>query len=122
MASLFNMLDLFSGGAMSNFSILSFGVYPYITASIIMQLLQPIIPQLEALAKEGDAGKQKMNLYMHLLTIPLAALQAYTQAILFSNQGVFTNIRFGIGNDTLVTIAIVASMTAGRCWPCGWAS
>jgi preprotein translocase subunit SecY len=111
--SLFNMLDLFSGGAMSNFSILSFGVYPYITASIIMQLLQPIIPQLEALAKEGDAGKQKMNLYMHLLTIPLAALQAYTQAILFSNQGVFTNIRFGIGNDTLVTIAIVASMTAG---------
>ena len=50
--TLFNMLDLFSGGAMSQFSILSFGVYPYITASIIMQLLQPIIPQLEALAKE----------------------------------------------------------------------
>jgi preprotein translocase subunit SecY len=104
---------LFSGGAMSNFSILSMGVYPYITASIIMQLLQPIIPQLEALAKEGDQGKQKMNLYMHLLTIPLAALQAYSQGVLFSNQGVFSGVRFGIGNDTLQTFAIVISMTAG---------
>jgi len=111
--TLFNMLDLFSGGAMSTFSILSFGVYPYITASIIMQLLQPIIPQLDALAKEGDAGKQKMNLYTHLLTIPMAALQAYAQGVLFTNQGVFTSIRFGIGNDTLPTIAILFSMTAG---------
>jgi preprotein translocase subunit SecY len=111
--TLFNMLDLFSGGAMANFSILSMGVYPYITAQIIMQLLQPIIPQLEALAKEGDAGRQKMNLYMHLLTIPLAALQAYSQGVLFNNQGVFTNLRFGLGNDTLGTLAIVISMTAG---------
>jgi preprotein translocase subunit SecY len=111
--TLFNMLDLFSGGAMSQFSILSFGVYPYITASIIMQLLQPIIPQLEALAKEGDQGKQKMNLYTHILTIPLAALQAYAQGVLFSNQGVFTSIRFGFGNDTLATLAILFSMTAG---------
>lgn len=111
--TLFNMLDLFSGGAMSQFSILSFGVYPYITASIIMQLLQPIIPQLEALAKEGDQGKQKMNLYTHILTIPLAALQAYAQGVLLSNQGVFTNVRFGLGNDTLITLAILFSMTAG---------
>jgi preprotein translocase subunit SecY len=111
--TLFNMLDLFSGGAMANFSILSMGVYPYITAQIIMQLLQPIIPQLEALAKEGDAGRQKMNLYMHLLTIPLAALQAFSQGVLFNNQGVFSNVRFGLGGDTLATIAIVISMTAG---------
>lgn len=111
--TLFSMLDLFSGGAMSNFSILSMGVYPYITASIIMQLLQPIIPQLEALAKEGEQGKQKMNLYMHLLTIPLAALQAYSQGVLFSNQGVFSGFRFGFGNDTLQTLALVISMTAG---------
>ncbi len=111
--SLFNMLDLFSGGAMSNFSILSFGVYPYITASIILQLLAPIIPQLGALLKEGDQGKQRMNLYTHILTIPLAALQAYSQGVLFSNQGVFTNLRFGFGNDTLATVGIIFSMTAG---------
>jgi preprotein translocase subunit SecY len=111
--SLFNMLDLFSGGAMSNFSILSFGVYPYITASIILQLLAPIIPQLDALLKEGDQGKQRMNLYTHLLTIPLAMLQAYSQGVLFSNQGVFTNLRFGLGGDTLATVAILFSMTAG---------
>ena len=111
--TLFNMLDLFSGGAMANFSILSMGVYPYITATIIMQLLLPIIPQLEALSKEGEQGRQRINLYSHIMTIPLAALQAYTQGVLFNNQGVFSNVRFGIGNDTLITIAIVFSMTAG---------
>jgi preprotein translocase subunit SecY len=111
--TLFNMLDLFSGGAMANFSILSMGVYPYITSTIIMQLLVPIIPQLEALSKEGEQGRQKINLISHIMTVPLAALQAYTQGVLFSNQGVFSNIRFGIGNDTLATVAIVISMTAG---------
>lgn len=111
--TLFNMLDLFSGGAMSNFSILSMGVYPYITSTIIMQLLVPIIPQLEALSKEGEQGRQKITLYSHFMTIPLAALQAYSQGVLFNNQGVFTGVRFGLGNDTLQTVAIILSMTAG---------
>ena len=111
--TLFNMLDLFSGGAMSNYSILSFGVYPYITAQIIIQLLIPIIPQLEALAKEGDQGRQKINLYTHVLTIPLAMLEAYAQGVLFQNQGVFKGAFFGFGNDTLLTFSIIISMTAG---------
>jgi preprotein translocase subunit SecY len=111
--TLFNMLDLFSGGAMSQYSILSFGVYPYITATIIMQLLLPIVPALEALSKEGEQGRQRINLYSYILTVPLAILQAYAQGVLFYNQGVFKSIQFGIGSDTLITIAIVLSMTAG---------
>ena len=62
---------------MSNFSVMAMGVYPFITAQIVLQLLQPIIPALERLSKEGEAGRQKMNLYTHLLTIPLAFLQAF---------------------------------------------
>src|SRR3990172_6837601 len=69
---LLGMLDLFSGSAMRNLSIASMGVYPYITASIMMQLLIPIIPQLEALSKEGEAGRNKINQYTHWLTVPLA--------------------------------------------------
>ena len=61
--ALLGMLNLLSGGALQNFSVMAMGVYPYITASIILQLLMPIIPQLEALGKEGDAGRQKLNQY-----------------------------------------------------------
>src|SRR5512137_1347514 len=58
---LLGMLDMFSGGAMSSFSVMAMGVYPYITASIIIQLLQPLIPALEELSKEGEAGQNKLN-------------------------------------------------------------
>jgi len=75
--ALLGMLNLLSGGALQNFSVMAMGVYPYITASIIIQLLQPIIPQLAALMKEGDAGRKKLNQYTVYLTIPLAALQAF---------------------------------------------
>jgi preprotein translocase subunit SecY len=64
------MLNLLSGGALQNFSVMAMGVYPYITASIIIQLLQPIIPQLAALMKEGDTGRKKLNQYTIYLTIP----------------------------------------------------
>ncbi|MGC8786269.1 MAG: preprotein translocase subunit SecY, partial [Anaerolineae bacterium] len=57
---LLGLLDMFSGGAMSNFSVMAMGVYPYITASIILQLLQPLIPALEELSKEGEAGRNKL--------------------------------------------------------------
>ncbi len=57
------MLNLLSGGALSNFSVMAMGVYPYITASIIIQLLQPIVPALAALQKEGEAGRNKLNQY-----------------------------------------------------------
>lgn len=72
-------LDLLSGGAVRNFSVMAMGVYPYITASIIIQLLTPIIPQLQELASEGETGRNKMNRYTYYLTVPLALLQAIGQ-------------------------------------------
>ena len=85
---LFGMLDLFSGGAMTNFSVVALGVYPYITASIIMQLLVPVIPRLQAISQEGELGSQKINRITHLLIIPLAALQGYAMLALLRAQGV----------------------------------
>src|ERR687885_2512391 len=70
-------LDLFSGGALASFSIASMGVYPYITSSIIMQLMVPVIPRLTELSKEGESGRNQINQYTFWLTVPLAALQAY---------------------------------------------
>ncbi len=74
---LLGMWDLFSGGGLSNFSVIMLGVGPYITASIIIQLLTMIIPSLEALSKEGEQGQKKINAYTKYLTIPLAIMQAY---------------------------------------------
>jgi preprotein translocase subunit SecY len=89
---LLGMFDLFSGGAMTRFSIATLGVYPYITASIIMQLLVPVIPRLQAISQEGELGQQRINRITHLLTIPMAALQGYGVLILLraSNADVFT--------------------------------
>jgi len=88
--ALVGMLDLFSGGAMRNVSIAAMGVYPYITASIIMQLLQPVIPRLRELSQQGEAGHRKVNQITHLLTVPLAALQGYAQLALLQSQGILT--------------------------------
>ena len=104
---LLGMLDIFSGGAMRNFSIVAMGVYPYITASIIMQLLVPIIPRLQALSQEGEAGRNKINLYTHWLTVPLAALQGYAQLVLLSREDAVTQ------TGALPTAAIIFSLTAG---------
>ncbi|OQX71776.1 preprotein translocase subunit SecY, partial [Candidatus Parcubacteria bacterium 4484_255] len=71
------MLNILSGGAMSNFSIVAMGIAPYITASIIMQLLTMIVPKLEELSKEGSSGRQKINQYSRFLTVPLALVQSY---------------------------------------------
>jgi len=110
---LIGMLDLFSGGAMSSFSIAAMGVYPYITASIIMQLLIPMVPALQELSKEGEAGRNKINQYIHWVTVPLAALQALgTGSLLASNQlGVIQ--RFNLFAYPLSTLSIILSMTAG---------
>ena len=77
------MLNILSGGAMTNFSLVAMGVAPYITASIIMQLLTMIVPRLEELSKEGASGYQKINQYSRLLTVPLAVLQSYGMIMLF---------------------------------------
>lgn len=109
------LLDLLSGGAVANFSVLAMGVYPYITASIILQLLIPIIPQLEELSKEGEAGRNKINQYTYYLTIPLAALQAIGQARLFIAQlGPTILPNFGFtGENLLPTITMILAMVGG---------
>lgn len=81
------VLNLFSGSTLTNFSIVALGVYPYITASIVMQLLTPVIPRLTELSKEGNLGRAKINQYTHWLTVPLALLQAYGHAVLMSSAG-----------------------------------
>jgi preprotein translocase subunit SecY len=111
-SGLLSMLDMFSGGAMKNFSIVALGVYPYITASIIMQLLVPVIPKLQALAKEGDSGREKINLYTHWLTVPLAALQGWGQVALMQQQESQLGIDL-IPGGALSTITIIIAMTAG---------
>ncbi|HXZ29785.1 MAG TPA: preprotein translocase subunit SecY [Dehalococcoidia bacterium] len=85
---LFGMLDLFTGGAMEKFSVATLGVYPYITASIIMQLLVPVIPSLQAISQEGELGQQRINRITHIATIPLAGLQSYAMIALLRSQGV----------------------------------
>jgi len=111
---LLGLLNLFSGGAMSSFSIVAMGVYPYITATIIFQLLIPIIPQLEALSKEGESGRAKLNQYMHWATVPLAALQAFGTVQLINNSGAGTIIQFfDMGLYPVETFTIVISMVAG---------
>ncbi len=117
-AGLANLLNLFSGGALSTFSVVALGVYPYITASIIMQLLQPLIPSLEALAKEGEQGRRQLNQYTHWLTIPLAALQGIGQAMTMAQLGVlpgFTplNLLRPTSTQFFSTWALIATLTAG---------
>lgn len=104
---LLGMLDLFSGGAMRNFSVAAMGVYPYITSSIIMQLLVPVIPGLRALSQEGDAGRRRINQYTHWLTVPLAGLQGYAQLALLRSQGIVSPA------GALPTVAIIVSLAAG---------
>ena len=84
---LLGLLNIFSGGALENFSVVMLGVGPYITASIIFQLLTMIIPRLEALQKEGERGAQKINQWTRLLTVPLAGLQGYATITLLRQQG-----------------------------------
>src|SRR5947209_13506868 len=100
--NLLQMLNIFSGGSLQTFSIVAMGVYPYITASIVMQLLVPIIPRFEEMSKEGESGRNRINQYTRLLTVPLALIQAYGQMLALnnfqSNVQVFTN--FGLLNGT----------------------
>jgi preprotein translocase subunit SecY len=111
---LLGLLDLLSGGAMAQFSVMAMGVYPYITATIVMQLLTPIIPALQNLQEEGEQGRNKLNQYAWYLTVPLAALNAYGQAVIMTQMsGQPILAEFGFRDAPLTTLAIVASMTAG---------
>ena len=104
---LLGLLDIFSGGTLSNFSILAIGLGPYIYASIVMQLLTIVYPKLEALQKEGDYGRQKINQYTRYLTIPLAIVQSLGMYALLRNQQIIANLA------PLEIFSFVATMTAG---------
>ena len=105
--ALLGMLDMFSGGAMRQFSIAAMGVYPYITASIIMMLLVPVIPRLQALSREGESGRNKINLITHWLVVPLASVQGYGQIIYLQREGVLSSA------EPLAMATMVLSMVAG---------
>lgn len=104
---LLGLLDIFSGGTLANFSIISLGLNPYINASIVIQLLTMVIPSLEALSKEGEYGKQKINQYTRYLTIPLAIVQSIGMFTLLKNQGVITDI------SPVSMLTIIITMVAG---------
>lgn len=84
----FGFLNMFSGGTMSSFSIILMGVGPYITSSIIFQLLGMIFPSIEEMQRESEAGRQKINQYTRIATIPLAIIQAYAMLVVLKNEGV----------------------------------
>jgi len=105
---LFGMFDLFSGGAMTRFSVATLGVYPYITASIIMQLLVPVIPRLQAISQEGELGQQRINRITHIAAIPLAGLQGLAVIALLGSQGVTV-----AALDPLTRATIIITMIAG---------
>jgi len=104
---LLSLLDVFSGGTLANFSIMALGLNPYINASIILQLLTFVIPSLEALKKEGEYGQEKINQYTRILTIPLAAVQAFGMFSLLKSQGIIG------GLSPIGLLSLVLTMTAG---------
>ena len=109
-------LNLFSGGLLQNLSIASLGVYPYITASIIMQVMTPLNPRLRALSEEGESGRRRIQVYTHWLTVPLAMVQGYGQLILFNSQapGIFGSFSPTLtGTDAFETWTILLTFTAG---------
>jgi preprotein translocase subunit SecY len=105
--ALLGMLDLFSGGAMRRLSVAAMGVYPYITSSIIMMLLVPVIPRLQEISREGEGGRNKINLITHWLTVPLAGIQGYGELVYLQREGVVSSFA------PLPMIAMVLSLIAG---------
>ena len=109
---LFGFLDMFSGGALRNLSVVSLGVFPYITASIIMQLMVPIFPQLKELSKEGEVGRQRINMLTHYLMVPIAALQGFGQLTMLQRSGAIGGLGTS-GDELLPTLAIIITLIAG---------
>ncbi|MDP6131010.1 MAG: preprotein translocase subunit SecY [Dehalococcoidia bacterium] len=109
---LLGFLDLFSGGALRRMSIVALGVFPYITASIVMQLLTPVIPALQEISREGEAGRAKMNRFVHWLTVPIALAQGYGQLVLLQQSNVLNFVGFS-GSNLLPTVAALISIVAG---------
>jgi preprotein translocase subunit SecY len=112
----FGLLDVFSGGSFqTTFSVVAMGVYPYITASIVVQLLQQIVPRLEALAREGESGRNRLAQITRYLTVPLALLQAFGQIAILVRANALSTAQFGLfnGQTVIPSLAILVSLTAG---------
>jgi len=110
--AILGFLNLFSGGALQNISVASMGVYPYVTAAIVMQLLVPLVPALRALSQEGEYGRRQIEIYTHWLTVPMALVQSYGQLILIQSLAPGA-VRVGFtGGEALHTVTILVSMTA----------
>src|ERR1051325_3333917 len=104
---IFGLLNTFSGSALSRFSIFALGIMPYVTASIILQLMTVVVPTLERLQKEGEAGYAKINQYTRYLTVALAAMQATGYAFLFKRENALPNVNAGR------LVIIIVTLTAG---------
>src|SRR5947208_11582421 len=105
--TILGLLNIFSGGALSQFALFALGIMPYVTASIILQLMTVVVPKLERLQKEGEAGYAKITQYTRYLTVGLAAAQSTGYAFLFKRQGALP----GVNSGRLVII--VLTLTAG---------
>ena len=111
---LFSLVNIFTGGGLDSLSIVMLGVGPYITGSIVMQLLTFIFPQLEQMYKyEGEAGRQKFNQYSRLLTVPLGVLQGYGFLILLSRQGVISQLSI---SQWVTSLSVITAGTIFLMW------
>lgn len=101
------VLDIFSGGTLANFSIMAIGINPYITASIIFQLAAMVFPKLKEISKDGEAGREKINQYTRLLSVPLAVVQSISILALLNSQGLVQT------SDPLMIVAMISTLVAG---------
>src|SRR6266545_78174 len=102
------LLNIFSGGALSQFALFALGIMPYVTASIILQLMTVVLPKLEQLQKEGESGYAKINQYTRYLTVALAAAQSTGYAYLFKRAG---NLQADTGRIVLIVVTLTAGTT-----------
>jgi preprotein translocase subunit SecY len=106
--TILGLLNIFSGGALSQFALFALGIMPYVTASIILQLMTVVIPRLEQLQKEGESGYAKINQYTRYLAVALSALQAMGYSYLFNRQGA---LELNAGRFVLIVISLTAATT-----------
>src|SRR3989440_1674078 len=106
--TILGLLSVFSGGALSRFALFALGIMPYVTASIILQLMTVVVPKLEQLQKEGESGYARINQYTRYLTVGLAAAQATGYAYLFKRAG---NLQADTGRIVLIVVTLTAGAT-----------
>jgi preprotein translocase subunit SecY len=106
--TILGLLNVFSGGALSQFALFALGIMPYVTASIILQLMTVVVPKLEQLQKEGESGYAKINQYTRYLTVALAAAQSTGYAYLFKRAG---NLEANTGRIVLIVVTLTAGTT-----------